>query len=65
VPSDALALLLAFGALLWLSVGSLASVVGRRLQELEGKVDMVTTNGLLSVTDAESDDRQARPTGDR
>lgn len=65
VPSDALALLLAIAGLLWLAVGSLASVVGRRLQELEGKVDMVTTNGLLTVTDAEPEDRQARPADDR
>jgi glycosyltransferase involved in cell wall biosynthesis len=48
VPADAVALLFAVAGLLWLAVGSLASVLGRRLQELEGKVDMVTINGLLS-----------------
>lgn len=55
VPADAVALLLAFAGLLWLAVGSLASVLGRRLQELEGKVDMVTTNGLLTTPDDPSD----------
>jgi glycosyltransferase involved in cell wall biosynthesis len=47
-PAEAVSLLLAIAGLLWLSVGSLASVLGRRFQELESKVDMVTTNGLLT-----------------
>jgi hypothetical protein len=63
VPSDALALLLAVAGLLWLAVGALASVLGRRLQELEGKVDMVTTNGLLAVTEPPPDEPQGQRHG--
>jgi Glycosyl transferase family 2 len=49
LPTEALSLLLAVAGMLWLTVGSLASVLGRRFQELESKVDMVTTNGLLTT----------------
>ena len=63
VPADALALLLAVAGLLWLAVGALASVLGRRLQELEGKVDMVTTNGLLAVTEPPPEEPQGQGHG--
>jgi len=47
LATDTLALLVAVSGLLAISVGATVSVLGRRFQELEGKVDMVTTAGLL------------------
>jgi glycosyltransferase involved in cell wall biosynthesis len=46
VPVDALAIIATAIALLAFAVGANLSVVGRRFEELEGKVDMVTTVGL-------------------
>jgi len=47
LATDTLALLVAVSGLLSISAGAVISVVGRRFQELEGKVDMVTTAALL------------------
>lgn len=47
VPADDLAMLVAVSGLLAVTTGAVVSVLGRRFQELEGKVDMVTTAGLL------------------
>jgi glycosyltransferase involved in cell wall biosynthesis len=46
LPVDALAIVATAIALLSFAVGANLSVVGRRFEELEGKVDMVTTVGL-------------------
>jgi glycosyltransferase involved in cell wall biosynthesis len=43
LPTDTLATLIAVSGLLSLATGTVISVLARRLQELEGKVDMVTT----------------------
>jgi glycosyltransferase involved in cell wall biosynthesis len=47
MSTDTLAILVAASGLLSVASGSVISVLGRRLQELEGKVDMVTTSALL------------------
>jgi glycosyltransferase involved in cell wall biosynthesis len=47
LATDTLAMLVAVSALLAVTTGAVVSVLGRRFQELEGKVDMVTTAGLL------------------
>ena len=43
LATDTLAMLVAVSGLLSVTTGAVASVLGRRFQELEGKVDMVTT----------------------
>ena len=47
LATDTLATLVAVSGLLAIATGAVISVLGRRFQELEGKVDMVTTAGLL------------------
>lgn len=47
VPADAFASLVAVAGLLSVATGAVVSVLARRFQELEGKVDMVTTAALL------------------
>ncbi len=47
MSTDTLATLIAISGLLSLTAGMVVSVLGRRFQELEGKVDMVTTAALL------------------
>lgn len=46
LPIDGLALLAAISGLLSITIGATLSVIARRFEELEGKVDMVTTVGL-------------------
>jgi glycosyltransferase involved in cell wall biosynthesis len=46
LATDTFALLVAISGLLAVATGAVVSVLGRRFQELEGKVDMVTTAGL-------------------
>ena len=53
VATNTLALLVAVGGLLSIAAGGVTSLLNRRFQELEGKVDMVTT--ALPVGDDESD----------
>lgn len=53
LATDTLATLTAFAGLLAIATGAIISVLSRRLQDLEGKVDMVTTAGLLT---GDSDD---------
>jgi glycosyltransferase involved in cell wall biosynthesis len=47
VSTDTLATLVAVSGLLSLATGAVISVLSRRFEELEGKVDLVTTAGLL------------------
>lgn len=47
IPADTLATLVAVSGLLSFATGGLASVMGRRFQEVEAKVDMATVEGLL------------------
>jgi glycosyltransferase involved in cell wall biosynthesis len=47
VPGDALAMLVAAAGLLSLAAGAVLSVVARRFGEIEAKVDMMTSAGLL------------------
>lgn len=47
MAADTLATLVAVSGLLSVATGAVISVLSRRFQELEGKVDMVTTAGLL------------------
>ena len=47
LPADILAMLVAVSGLLSLATGGVLSVLARRFQELEAKVDMVTTATLL------------------
>ena len=47
LPADALAALMAVSGLLALAAGAVVSVLARRFEELEGKVDMVTTAGPI------------------
>ena len=46
IPVDALSLLVAVAGLLSFTIGATLSVIARRFEEIEGKVDMVTTVGL-------------------
>ena len=46
LPIDGLALLAAVTGLLSFAIGATLSVIARRFEEIEGKVDMVTTVGL-------------------
>lgn len=55
LAADTLATLIAVSGLLSLATGAVVSVLARRLQELEGKVDMVTTAAPLG------DDPRERP----
>ena len=47
IAADTLATLVAVSGLLSVATGAVVSVLSRRFHELEGKVDMVTTAGLL------------------
>ena len=46
LQTDTLAALVAIAGILAVCVGAIVSVLARRFQELEGKVDMVTTAGI-------------------
>ena len=48
LPTDTLATLVAVSGLLSLATGGVVSVLARRFEELEAKVDMVTTAALLT-----------------
>ena len=47
MATDTLAILMAVTGLLAITIGTIISVIGRRLQELEGKVDRVTLASVL------------------
>jgi glycosyltransferase involved in cell wall biosynthesis len=49
LPTDTLAALVAIAGILAVCVGAIVSVLARRFQELEAKVDMVTTAGVPEV----------------